>query len=85
MTSFGGGDFRAFRLGIDPPRGDFGPFQSVSSVIGADKGIQEVFHAMEYLPHARSTHQRSPDEAVHEIQIVQVSYFPDSPDLRARF
>ncbi len=23
----------------------------------------------EYLPHARSTHQRSPDEAVHEIQI----------------
>jgi hypothetical protein len=23
----------------------------------------------EYLPHARSTHQRSPDEVVHEIQI----------------
>jgi hypothetical protein len=23
----------------------------------------------EYLPYARSTHQRSPDEAVHEIQI----------------
>ena len=23
----------------------------------------------EYLPYARSTHQRSPDEAVHEVQI----------------
>ena len=32
-------------------------------------GIEEVFQAMEYLPYARSTHQRSPDEAVHEIQI----------------
>ena len=32
-------------------------------------GIEEVFQATEYLPYARSTHQRSPDEAVHEIQI----------------
>lgn len=39
-----------------------------SSVIAADGGMQEVFQAMEYLPDARSTHQRSPDEAVHEIQ-----------------
>jgi hypothetical protein len=30
--------------------------------------MQVVFHALEYLPHARSTHQRSPDEAVYEIQ-----------------
>jgi len=32
-------------------------------------GIEEVFQLAEYQPYARSTHQRSPDEAVHEIQI----------------
>lgn len=31
-------------------------------------GMGEVFPMTEYQPHARSTHQRSPDEAVHEIQ-----------------
>ena len=32
-------------------------------------GIEEVVPSAEYLLYARSTHQRSPDEAVHEIQI----------------
>ena len=38
------------------------------SLHGPRSGMQEVFHAMEYLPHARATHQRSPDEDIHEIQ-----------------
>ena len=61
-------DFRGFVLGLTRR-------EAISDLFGVrlvgDRGrwgIEEVFQTMEYLPHARSTHQRSPDEAVDEIQ-----------------
>src|SRR5580658_6322339 len=64
------GRFRAFWLGFNPLRDDSGPYWRVQLVGDRGRwGIEEVFPVTEYLPYARSTHQRSPDEAVHEVPI----------------